>query len=109
MFSHHLELIVACGFEPIDGDQLVFPEMGGFTRTLRTCSPRGLCYGLQIKVEKANTFVDRCIKSCHVVAEADGFFMSEHSEDLSTVEGEQPGSMVGQWPEVLELIPACGT
>ena len=60
----------------------------------------------KIKFEKANTFVDRCIKSCHVVAEVDGFFMSEHSEDLSTVEGEQPGSMVGQWPEVLELMPA---
>jgi len=30
----------------------------------------------------------------------------EHPEDLGTVEGEQPGS-IWQWPEVLELIPAC--
>jgi len=42
-----------------------------------------------------------------LTAEAEGWFILEHPEDLGTVEGEQPGS-IWQWPEVLELIPTCG-
>jgi len=80
-------------------------------KPLRTRTwPRGfpwLSSANMAKVEEANSFVDRCVKACHVVADADGFFILEHPEDLGTVEGEQPGS-IWQWPNVLELIAACG-
>ena len=58
------------------------------------------------KVDEANSFVDRSIHACQLVAESGGYFLLEHPEDLGTVEGEQPGS-IWQWPEVLELIPCC--
>ena len=79
-------------------------------KPLRTRTwPRGfpwLSAANRSKVDEANTFVDRCIKACHIAAEAKGHFILEHPEDLGTVQGEQPGS-IWQWPEVLELIPAC--
>ena len=43
------------------GINLSSPEMGEFTRTLLTCSPRGLCYGLHFawqKQEETLTYFD---------------------------------------------------
>ena len=77
-------------------------------KPLRTRTwPRGfpwLSTANREKAEEANTFVDRCIHACHVVADTGGFFILEHPEDLGTV--QRPGS-IWQWPEVLELIPCC--
>ena len=79
-------------------------------KPLRTRTwPRGfpwLSHANKLKVEEANTFVDRCIQACHIVADTGGHFILEHPEDLGSVEGELPGS-IWQWPEVLELIPCC--
>ena len=71
--------------------------------------PRGfpwLSASNKAKVEEANTFVERCIRACHVVSDTGGCFILEHPEDLGTVEGEQPGS-IWQWADVLALITDC--
>eukprot|EP00435_Cladocopium_sp_Y103_P025733 s2122_g6.t1 len=58
----------------------------------------------KLKVQEANSFVERCIEACICAANSDGFFILEHPEDLGVIEGEHPGS-IWQWPEVLDLIP----
>ena len=106
----HVVLIVSPPCNTFSRARFQFRQHPG-PKPLRTRTwPRGfpwLSAANRAKVDEANTFVDRCIKACHIVAEAEGHFILEHPEDLGTVEGEQPGS-IWQWPEVLELIPACG-
>ena len=87
-----------------------FQESPG-PRPLRNVNwPRGFPWLSQYHrgvVDEANLFVDRCLESCKICHAAGGRFIIEHPEDLGLVKGERPGS-IWQWPEVLDLIPACG-